>query len=175
LLLRFQKPIISPRAQVQPTISEEETHVRTLRKSWSSRSSPEDAFLAAWNAHEAENLTELFASGFRWHDDTLQEPIIDIAAAAAFFERWATAIPDLEVKQDGELDISAGYIVGSIRITGTNAGEITIDGQTHPSTGRPVSFAIRYSIGVSGDGIGYLRTEADLSALTQQLELTTNE
>jgi steroid delta-isomerase-like uncharacterized protein len=106
-----------------------------------------EAYMAAWNAHDAEAAAALLDEDVTYLDVTVGEPQKGRAAARDNVIRlFITAVPDLSWKMRGEPVASEDGIAFEWIFGGTNTGEW---GPDTPATGKAFSF----------DGVTFMRIE----------------
>jgi steroid delta-isomerase-like uncharacterized protein len=104
-----------------------------------------DAYMAAWNAHDAEAAAALLADDVVYLDVTVGEPQKGRAAARDnVIKLFMTAAPDLTWKMTGAPVESADGIAFEWTFAGTNTGDW---GPETPATGKAFSF----------DGVTFMR------------------
>ncbi|MGH6803519.1 MAG: ester cyclase [Methyloceanibacter sp.] len=106
-----------------------------------------DAYLAAWNAHNADAAAALMADDVTYLDITVGEPQKGRAAARdKVIQLFMTAAPDLTWKMTSEPIESANGIAFEWAFAGTNTGAW---GPDTPATGKLFSF----------NGVTFMRVE----------------
>jgi steroid delta-isomerase-like uncharacterized protein len=106
-----------------------------------------EAWLAAWNAHDADAAAALMADDVTYFDVTVGEPQKGRDAARdKVIKLFVTAAPDLTWKVTGEPIESANGIAYEFTFAGTNTGAW---GPDTPATGKPFSF----------NGVTFMRVE----------------
>jgi steroid delta-isomerase-like uncharacterized protein len=106
-----------------------------------------DAYLAAWNAHDADAAAALMADDVTYLDVTAGEPQKGRdAAREKVIKLFVMAAPDLTWKMRGEPIESADGIAFEWTFGGTNTGAW---GPDTPATGKPFSF----------DGVTFMRVK----------------
>ena len=96
-----------------------------------------EAWLAAWNAHDADAAAALMADDVTYFDVTVGEPQKGRDAARdKVIMLFVTAAPDLTWKVTGEPIESANGIAYEFTFTGTNTGAW---GPDTPATGKPLA------------------------------------
>jgi steroid delta-isomerase-like uncharacterized protein len=97
-----------------------------------------DAYMAAWNAHDADAAAALMADNVTYLDATVGEPQKGRDAARdKVIKLFVTAAPDLTWKMTSEPIESANGIAYEWTFAGTNTGAW---GPDTPATGKPFSF-----------------------------------
>ena len=106
-----------------------------------------DAYLAAWNAHDADAAAALMGDDVTYLDVTVGEPQKGREAARDnVIKLFITAAPDLTWKMTSEPIESANGIAFQWTFAGTNSGTW---GPDTPATSKPFSF----------DGVTFMRVE----------------
>ena len=106
-----------------------------------------DAYLAAWNAHDADAAAALMADDVTYLDITVGEPQKGRDAARdKVIKMFVTAAPDVTYKMKGEPIESANGVAFEWTFAGTNTGAW---GPDTPATGKPFSF----------NGVTFMRVE----------------
>jgi steroid delta-isomerase-like uncharacterized protein len=97
-----------------------------------------DALLAAWNAHDPENVTALMADDISYLDVTVGKPIAGLDnVREEVIQLFMTAAPDLKWEMKGEPIATADGIAFEWRFSGTNTGSWGAD---TPATGKSFAF-----------------------------------
>ena len=106
-----------------------------------------EAYLAAWNAHDADAAAALMADEVTYFDVIVGKPQKGRDAARdKVIKLFVTAAPDLTFKMTGEPIESANGIAYEFTFAGTNTGAW---GPDTPATGKPFSF----------NGVTFMRVE----------------
>ena len=106
-----------------------------------------EAYLAAWNAHDADAAAALMADDVTYFDVIVGKPQKGRDAARdKVIKLFVTAAPDLTFKMTGEPIESANGIAYEFTFAGTNTGAW---GPDTPATGKPFSF----------NGVTFMRVE----------------
>ena len=106
-----------------------------------------EAYLAAWNAKDAEKAASYFAEDVEYFDATVGEPQKGREAARDnVIKVFMTAAPDLSWKMRGAPLVSADGIAFEWTFAGTNTGAW---GPDTPATNKPFSF----------DGVTFMRVK----------------
>ena len=130
----------------------------------------DDQGLAAWSAHDADAFLDLLADGFVWTDWTLPEPIRDREGARRYFDGWAGAFPDMQVKLIDRV-VGDDAVAGEIEFSGTNTGEMEMGGMRIPPTNKPVLGRGSYIERVRNGKIVEFSTHPDVAGMMMQLGL----
>lgn len=97
-----------------------------------------DAYMAAWNAHDAEKAASYMAKDVEYFDVTVGTPQKGREAARDnVIKVFVNAVPDLKWKMNGTPIVSKDGIAFQWTFSGTNTG--AWDAQT-PATNKPLSF-----------------------------------
>ena len=104
------------------------------------------AYLAAWNAHDADAAAALMADDVTYFDVVGKPQKGRDAARDKVIKLFVTAAPDLTFKMTGEPIESANGIAYEFTFAGTNTGAW---GPDTPATGKPFSF----------NGVTFMRVE----------------
>jgi predicted ester cyclase len=128
----------------------------------------DDQGIAAWNAHDADGFLGLFADEFVWSDWTLPEPMRDREGARRYFDSWAAAFPDMQLKV---LDRVVGddAVAGEVEFTGTNSGPLQMGGAEIPPTNRSVVGRGTYIARVRGGKVVEFSSHPDVAGMMTQL------
>jgi steroid delta-isomerase-like uncharacterized protein len=130
----------------------------------------DDLGIAAWDRHDSEAFTSLFADEFVWLDDTTPEPMRSKEAARQYTEAWFTAFPDMRVRETQRL-IDGDCIATELEFTGTNTGPVRMAGQEIPPTGKSVTGRGSYFARTEGGKIKEFHSHPDAAGLMMQLGL----
>jgi len=116
-------------------------------------------YLAAWNRHDADALSDIFTRDGTYCDPTTQGKLTGSAIAANAQSLWA-ALPDLSFKILSAAEARLGVVAAEWIMRGTNTGEF----RGLPATGKTVALPGADFITVEGDKIravtGYFDTRA---------------
>ncbi|HET6348816.1 MAG TPA: ester cyclase [Candidatus Krumholzibacteria bacterium] len=123
------------------------------------------AYLDAWNAHDADAILRTFADGGIYSDPTTGE--LSGRAIAENATRLWSAFPDLSFEIASIAEAGAGRVVAEWVMKGTNGGAF----QGLPATGRPVVLPGVDVIEAGADGIKYVKGYFDSRAVPEQLGL----
>jgi steroid delta-isomerase-like uncharacterized protein len=126
--------------------------------------------MAAWDTHDADAFIGMFADDFVWHDWTVAEPIRDKQAAREYFSSWATAFPDMRVKQVAQV-IGEDSVAAEVLWEGTNSGPMTMGGMTIPPTGKHVTGRGTYIAKVRDGKVVDFSSHPDVAGMAMQLGL----
>jgi steroid delta-isomerase-like uncharacterized protein len=97
-----------------------------------------DALIAAWNAHDPENVGELMADDITYFDVMVSKPVTGLDnVRREVIQLFMTAAPDLKWKMKGEPIVAAESIAFEWRFSGTNTGSWGAD---RPATGKNFDF-----------------------------------
>ncbi len=130
----------------------------------------DDQGMAAWDQHDADAFVALLADDFVWSDWTLPEPIRDKDGARNYFNSWATAFPDMKVKQVSRV-VGDDAVAAEIEFTGTNTGPMVMGGMEMPPTNRSVVGRGSYIGRVKDGKIIEFRSHPDAAGMMMQLGL----
>ncbi len=103
----------------------------------------DDQGMKAWDNHDPEAWAEMFAEKFEWRDDTVQAPLHTRQEARKYMEAWLTAFPDMRVKTLNRV-VSTDAVGVELEFAGTNAGPLTVGGQTIQPTNKRVTAHATY-------------------------------
>lgn len=97
----------------------------------------DDQGMTAWDKHNSDEFTALFADDFVWQDSTLPEPIRTKDGLRDYMQAWFTAFPDMHIRQTNRV-VSEDAVGAEIEFTGTNTGSMMMAGREMPATGKSV-------------------------------------
>jgi len=112
----------------------------------------------------------LLADDFVWSDWTQPEPIRDREGARRYFDSWATAFPDMQLKV---LDRVVGddAVAAELEFTGTNTGPMQMGGMQIPATNKSVQSRGTYIVRVRDGKVVEFGTHPDVAGMMMQLGL----
>lgn len=126
-----------------------------------------DAYMAAWNAHDAEKAAGYLAKDAEYFDVTVGTPQKGRDAARDnVIKVFVGAVPDLTWKMNGKPIVDKDGIAFQWTFSGTNTG--AWDAQT-PATNKPLSFDGVSYVKVKGGKIVYQGDYYDALGLHKQL------
>jgi len=126
------------------------------------------AYMAAWNAHDAEKAASFFADDGVYFDATVGTPQKGrIAARDNVIKVFLTAVPDLKWEMTSEPIISPDKrIAFQWKFSGTNSGAWSAD---TPATNKPVNFEGVSFVRIANGKIIYQGDYYDALGLNKQL------
>jgi predicted ester cyclase len=127
-----------------------------------------DQGMAAWDKHDVEGWTNMFADNFVWYDWTMPEPIRDKEGAKAYFGAWMTAFPDMRTKTVTRV-IGDDAIASEIEFTGTNTGPMRMGDNELPPTGKSIFGRGSFIAKVQNGKIVEFRSHPDVAGMMMQL------
>jgi len=126
-----------------------------------------DGYMAAWNAHDAEQAATFLAEDAVYFDATVGTPQNGKAAARDnVIKVFITAVPDLTWKMTSAPIVSADGIAFQWLFSGTNSGAW---GPDTPATGKPLSFEGVSFIRIKDGKIAYQGDYYDALGFNKQL------
>jgi len=97
----------------------------------------DDRGMAAWDTHDTDAFTRLFADDFEYTDPSAPGPMRSKEEVKAYMEAWYTAFPDMRAAETNRV-VGEDSVAVEVEFTGTNTGPLAMGGQTIPATGRSV-------------------------------------
>ncbi|WP_172144447.1 ester cyclase [Pseudomonas tumuqii] len=126
-----------------------------------------DGYMAAWNAHDAEQAATFLAEDAVYFDATVGTPQNGKAAARDNVIRvFITAVPDLTWKMTSAPIVGPDGIAFQWTFSGTNSGAW---GPDTPATGKPLSFEGVSFIRIKDGKIAYQGDYYDALGFNKQL------
>ncbi|SFQ18586.1 ester cyclase [Pseudomonas borbori] len=126
-----------------------------------------DGYMAAWNAHDAEQAATFLAEDAVYFDATVGTPQNGKAAARDnVIKVFITAVPDLTWKMTSAPIVGADGIAFQWKFSGTNSGAW---GPDTPATGKPLSFEGVSFIRIKDGKIAYQGDYYDALGFNKQL------
>lgn len=126
-----------------------------------------DGYMAAWNAHDAEQAATFLAEDAVYFDATVGTPQNGKAAARDnVIKVFITAVPDLTWKMTSAPIVGADGIAFQWTFSGTNSGAW---GPDTPATGKPLSFEGVSFIRIKDGKIAYQGDYYDALGFNKQL------
>lgn len=124
-------------------------------------------YMAAWNAHDAQQAAAFMAEDVTYLDATVGEPVSGRDKARdGVIQLFMTAVPDLKWEMKGEPVVGNDAIAFEWRFSGTNTG--AWDAGT-PATGRSFAFDGVTLMRLKGDAIAYQADYYDALGFQRQL------
>ena len=128
-----------------------------------------DAYLAAWNAHDAAKAGSFFAADGVYYDASTGTPQKGREAAQKnVIESFMKAAPDLVWKRDGDAIVGKDAVAFEWTFSGTNTGDW---GDGTKATGKKFSFKGATVIRFSGDKFAFEGDYYDALGFFKQLGL----
>ena len=126
-----------------------------------------DGYMAAWNAHDAEQAATFLAEDAVYFDATVGTPQNGKAAARDnVIKVFISAVPDLTWKMTSAPIVGADGIAFQWKFSGTNSGAW---GPDTPATGKPLSFEGVSFIRIKDGKIAYQGDYYDALGFNKQL------
>ncbi|MDX1723738.1 MAG: ester cyclase [Pseudomonas sp.] len=126
-----------------------------------------DGYMAAWNAHDAEQAATFLAEDAVYFDATVGTPQNGKAAARDnVIKVFIDAVPDLKWEMTSEPIVGADGIAFQWRFSGTNSGAW---GPDTPATDKPLSFEGVSFIRIKDGKIAYQGDYYDALGFNKQL------
>ncbi|MDA7085429.1 ester cyclase [Pseudomonas sp. SA3-5] len=126
-----------------------------------------DGYMAAWNAHDAEQAATFLAEDAVYFDATVGTPQNGKAAARDnVIKVFIDAVPDLSWKMTSEPIVGPDGIAFQWQFSGTNSGAW---GPDTPATGKPLSFEGVSFIRIKDGKIAYQGDYYDALGFNKQL------
>ena len=126
-----------------------------------------DGYMAAWNAHDADQAGEFLAEDAEYYDVTVGTAQQGRAAARDnVIKVFVGAIPDLKWQMTGAPIVSADGIAFQWVFSGTNTGAWSAE---TPATGKPVKFEGVSFIRIKDGKIAYQGDYYDALGFNKQL------
>jgi len=130
----------------------------------------DDQGMSAWNDHDADGWVSLFADDFVIHDWTIPQPIRDKEGARQYFNAWATAFPDMQVKQTSRV-VGEDAVAAEVEFTGTNTGSMVMAGNEVPPTNKTVMGRGSYIAHIRDGKVTEFSAHPDAAGMMMQLGL----
>jgi len=130
-----------------------------------------DSGIDALNAHDWDRFIRLHAESVIDHHPATPEPIKGRAALRGFYDRFATAFPDLRTKKERSFGQGA-WVCLETTSTGTHKGPLHgPGGQTIPATNKPFRIKVAAVFKLEGGQITEVHEYFDLAGFMSQLGL----
>jgi steroid delta-isomerase-like uncharacterized protein len=100
----------------------------------------DDKGMAAWDSHDTEGFTALFAENFTYTDDSAPQPLRTKDQIRTYMQAWYTTFPDMRATETNRI-IGDDAVAAEIEFTGTNTGPLVMGGQEIPATGDQVGLS----------------------------------
>ena len=143
----------------------------------------DDQGMSAWNDHDADGWVGLFADDFSLIDAaprrplepdaqywTVPEPIRDKEGARQYFNAWATAFPDMQLKQTTRV-VGENAVAAEVEFTGTNTGPMVMAGNEIPPTNKTVIGRGSYVAHIRDGKVIEFSAHPDAAGMMMQLGL----
>lgn len=128
----------------------------------------DDQGMAAWDTHDAEGFTSIFADDFVVNDVAMPEPIREKDGVRAYAQAWFTAFPDMSLKQTNRV-VSDDAVAAEVEFTGTNSGPMMMAGKEIPPTGKSVNGRGTYFARVRDGKVIEFNSYPDIAGMMMQL------
>ena len=126
-----------------------------------------DGYMAAWNAHDADQAATFLAEDAVYFDATVGTPQNDKAAARDnVIKVFVGAVPDLKWEMTSTPIVSADGIAFQWKFSGTNSGDWSAETK---ATGKPLSFEGVSFIRIKDGKIAYQGDYYDALGFNKQL------
>jgi steroid delta-isomerase-like uncharacterized protein len=130
----------------------------------------DDMGMAAWDSHDTEGFTALFAENFTYTDDSAPQPLRTTDQIRTYMQAWYTAFPDMRATETNRV-IGNDAVAAEIEFTGTNTGPLAMGGQEIPATGRTVTAHGTYFATARDGRITEFHAHPDVAGMMTQLGL----
>ena len=128
-----------------------------------------DAYVAAWNAHDAGKAAGYFADNVEYYDASVGEPQMGRDAARTnVIEAFLNAVPDAKWERKGNPVVEGNAVAFEWTFSGTNTGDWS-DGTK--ATGKPFAIHGLSIFRLDGDHIVYQGDYYDALGFYKQLGL----
>ena len=97
----------------------------------------DDRGMKAWDAHDTDTFTSLFADDFEYVDDSLPAPMKSTEEIRQYMDAWYRAFPDMRATELNRV-VGEDSVAAEIEFTGTNTGPLSMGGMEIPATGKSV-------------------------------------
>ena len=130
----------------------------------------DDRGMKAWDSHDTEDFTSLFAEDFVYTDDTAPEPMKSADEIRSYMEAWYAAFPDMRARELNRV-VGEDSVAAEVEFTGTNTGPLRMGGQEIPAPGRSVTARGTYFAKARDGRITEFHAHPDAAGLMMQLGL----
>ena len=129
-----------------------------------------DAFVDAWNSHDADRVAGLYADDATVLRPQFPDPIRGREQIVWRVGNLLRAIPDLRMEEE-DVVVEEDHVALLVRFTGTNTGEFALTEDVRvPATGGRVDYEIAAFLTIGEDGkIRHDRGVVDTARLARQL------
>ena len=132
----------------------------------------DEAFIAAWDAHDADKALAILSEDVVWHDVASPAPMLGKAAIRPYLQGWFTAFPDLKSEVKNRV-VTEDQVAVEVEFTGTNSGPLQMapGAPAIPATGKKVMGKGTYFVRIrNGKGVE-VHSYPDAAGLMMQLGL----
>jgi steroid delta-isomerase-like uncharacterized protein len=126
--------------------------------------------MRAWDAHDTDTFTSLFADDFVYVDDSVPTPMKSADEVRSYMEAWYTAFPDMRATEMNRV-VDEDSVAAEVEFTGTNTGPLNMGGQEIPATGREVRAHGTYFAKARDGRITEFHAHPDVAGMMMQLGL----
>ena len=130
----------------------------------------DDRGMTAWDAHDTDTFTSLFADDFEYVDDGLPTPMRSVEEIREYMEAWYRAFPDMRARELNRV-VDEDSVAAEVEFTGTNSGPLSMGGMEIPATGRSVKAKGTYFAKARDGRITEFHAHPDLAGMMMQLGL----
>jgi len=132
----------------------------------------DEAFIAAWNAHDPDRALALLSEDAVWQDVASPAPMGGKAAMRPYLQGWFTAFPDLRAVVKNRV-VSDDQVAAEVEFTGTNTGPLQMapGAPAMPATGKHVKGQGTYFLRVQNGKVVEVHSYPDVAGLMMQLGL----
>ncbi len=128
----------------------------------------DDRGMAAWDAHDVDGFTALFADDFVYIDDSVPTPMTSSEEIRDYMQAWYTAFPDMRARETNRV-VGEDSVACELEFTGTNTGPLEMGGQELPATGREVTGRGTYFAKAKDGRITEFHAHPDVAGMMVQL------
>jgi steroid delta-isomerase-like uncharacterized protein len=128
--------------------------------------------IAAWNAHNVDDLLALLSNNIVWHDVGNPEPFRGKEAVRPYVQSWFTAFPDMDAVVKNRV-VTEDQVATEVEFTGTNTGPLQMapGAPPIPATGKKVTGKGTYFMRIREGKVVEFHSYPDAAGLMMQLGL----
>jgi len=130
----------------------------------------DDRGMTAWDAHDTDTFTSLFADDFEYVDDALPTPMRSVDEIRDYMEAWYRAFPDMRARELNRV-VDEDSVAAEVEFTGTNSGPLSMGGMEIPATGKSVKAKGTYFAKARDGRITEFHAHPDVAGMMMQLGL----
>ena len=130
----------------------------------------DDRGMKAWDAHDTDTFTSLFADDFEYVDDALPDPMTSTDEIRQYMDAWYRAFPDMRATEVNRV-VGEDSVAAEIEFTGTNTGPLAMGGMEIPPTGKAVKGRGTYFAKARDGRITEFHAHPDVAGMMMQLGL----